>query len=512
MKRYLIYILSCFASFFPSLLCSQETGEEENINQRRLQESSAILTVGDFVSGHSAAAAYYRRGYTFTQLEGRLERQDEEEAFEPALGDGSLQGAFRVDSYLRLDSRSVAYGGAEYVNGQKDNVCWNSTSDYGLLYPYVLADSVGGDLRSEQYRFYGGYARQDGRFNYGLLASYRALHEYRQVDPRPRNITGDLQADASAGYCLNRHVAGVAAGIRIYKQEQSVDFYDPSGANTSELQFTGLGTYYARYSGTNYTSVRYRGTGWHIAFTLVPCQGDGWFLLADYDHMKTERRLSDINMSPLTALTVQTLNGGVAYRHSARHVSWAVTAKGAYIFRQGTENVMGSGNSNGNQPLLGQNLYNNHGGRAEVAGIVEWKCPAGTWTFRPSADFYAENEEYVYPARRQEVMQAGGGMEVGYTRLRDAWLWETGVGAHYAANLDGTFDIPADDTDSRIYAYLSRLYERRTDNCTSLQARLRVQRQLKLNMAVSVSVGYAKLLYAEGLRDDRLQVGIGVCF
>ena len=140
--------------------------------------------------------------------------------------------------HLRLDPRSQSLPELDYTNGTLRNVRWNSTSDYRLLYPYILADSIGGDLKQEQYHFYGGYTRMDGRFNYGITAGYRASQAYRQVDPRPRNITAELSADLSAGYRSGTYVLGVAGGIRTYKQQQSVDFYDPNGANTSELHFT----------------------------------------------------------------------------------------------------------------------------------------------------------------------------------------------------------------------------------------------------------------------------------
>ena len=69
--------------------------------------------------------------------------------------------------YLRLDERSVVTAGASYERGRTDNVRWNSTADYRLLRPFVLADSVGGDLSTEEYAFRGAYVRRDGRINTG---------------------------------------------------------------------------------------------------------------------------------------------------------------------------------------------------------------------------------------------------------------------------------------------------------------------------------------------------------
>lgn len=489
----------------------QGQADSLDVNSRTLEQMSALQTVGSFVFDYSAAAAFFRQEHSYTELWGQLDWRREEEAFEPAVGNGLLQGAFHVISYLKLDTHSVAFAGADYENGQKRNVLWNSSSDYEMLRPYVTADSIGGDLQREQYRFYGGYARTDRRFNYGITAAYRAQHEYRQVDPRPRNITAELSADFSAGYLWRNYVVGAAAGVRAYKQEQSVDFYDPNGANTSVLHLTGLGTFYQRYSGTTYTSVRFHGVGWHAALTLVPQQHDGWYALVDYDRLTVDRKLPSANTATLTTLTVQTLTAGVAYRQTGRRFDWGVSATGSYVLRQGVENVMGSATET-HLTVASQTLYGNHALNACVEGVMSWKRPIGIWTLRPSVGFYWENEEYEYPQRKLEVARMNAGATAGFTRQRKAWLWDARVGGCYTANLDGTFDIPFDDTDLRLYRYLQSIYLRRSDDWTTVQASLRVQRKVSQGMAAFVSAAYVKNFYGDGLKDDNLCVSAGLCF
>lgn len=485
--------------------------DSTDVNCRTVEQTSALQTVGSFAFDYSAATAYFRQEHSYTELWGQLDWRREDEAFEPAVGNGLLQGAFHVVSFLRLDARSVAFGGADYENGQKRNVLWNSSSDYEMLRPYVTADSIGGDLQHEQYRFYGGYARTDGRFNYGIMAAYRAQHEYRQVDPRPRNITAELTVDLSAGYLWKKHVVGAAAGVRVYKQEQSVEFYDPNGANTSVLHFTGLGTFYQRYSGTTYTSVRFNGMGWHAALTLVPQRHDGWYALVDYDRLKVDRKLPSANMAKLTTLTVQTLTAGVAYRKTGRHFDWGVSATGAYGLRQGVENVIGSATET-HLTVASQTLYGNHAVNARMEGVMSWKRSIGVWTLRPSVGFYWENEEYEYPQRKMEVARMNAGATIGFTRRQNAWLWDARLGGYYTANMDGTFNIPFDYTDLKLYQYLQSTYLRQSDDWTTVQAGLRVQRKVSQGMAAFVSAAYVKGFYGGSLQDDSLCVGAGLCF
>lgn len=510
---YFIVPLLAFVSAVALPLQARAEVDSLDVNSRTADYTSALSrVVGSRVFRRSVAASLFRHGQAFTELSGQLDWREEERPFQPAYGDGELRGAFHVESYLPLGPRSAVLAGADYENGQQRNVCWNSTSDYALLRPYVLADSIGGDLQCEQYRFYGGYSRVDGCFNYGVGAAYRARQEYRQADPRPRNITADLTAELSGGYLLERYVVGAAVGIRVYKQQQSVDFYDPNGANTSELHLTGLGTFFKRYSGTNYTSVQYDGTGCRAALTLVPRRRDGWYALADYERLSADRRLPGVNNVTLTTLTLQTLTASASYRATSARFDWGVSATVVYGLRQGTENVLGSGNAGDNLPLASQAMYDSYAVGACVEGVLAWKCPAGTWTLQPSAAFDRENEEYAYPARKVEVASLRLGMATDFTRLCGDWLTVAEVGGWRTANLSGTFNLPSDDTDPRLYAYEQETYRRRSGSWTTAQARLRVQRRMWPGTAVFVSALYVRRFHDGGLSDSRLQLAAGMCF
>lgn len=106
-----------------------------------------------------------------------------------------------------MSDASRIWGNAYYHNGERKNVQWNESADYELIYPYVMADTIGGDIKSETYFFEGGYAASHGRWTFGGEFSYRALLEYRDVDPRPRNSIADLQGKAGASYQFNKRYA-----------------------------------------------------------------------------------------------------------------------------------------------------------------------------------------------------------------------------------------------------------------------------------------------------------------
>lgn len=508
------FILSTFILLFTgiSMLHAQGYAENLDINHRTHEQTSSYHAIGSFVFDRSAAAQFFRYGHSLTELKIETGWRMEDDAFVPAEGSGEKKGLFAVKSYLRLDPKSVAFAGADYQNGKKENVCWNSTADYALLYPYILSDSIGGNLNYEQYHFYGGYTRKDGRFCYGVMASYRAAQEYRQTDPRPRNICSDLSFDLSGGYLCGLHVIGVGAGIRIYQQQQDVDFYNDNGANTSELHMTGLGTYYQRYSGTSYTSTRYNGKGYHLSFTFVPQSHQGWFGLTDYEYLKIDRKLAEANMATLTELSIQAISTGIAYRREDKRTDWGVSLNGTYTYRKGTENVMGSGNNSDNLPLLAQTMYYNHHIDMRAEGFVEWKRHSVNWNIHPLSGFYMQNESYVYPKREQRISRFYAGMTTGFTHLHQGWMIDAKAGGFYTANLTSMFNIPFENTDLRIYQMLADSFRRQSDSWTSVLANIRIQKELSLTTAVFITAGYEHCFYRSGLKDNRLQACIGVCF
>lgn len=108
---------------------------------------------------------------------------------------GQLFGA-DVSSWLNLSGKTKVWGNASYITGKKRQIKWNETSDFELLYPYVMADTIGGDQQTEQYRFSGGYSGKGRLFTWGLQAAYRSKIEYRDRDPRPKNVVSDFNIEA----------------------------------------------------------------------------------------------------------------------------------------------------------------------------------------------------------------------------------------------------------------------------------------------------------------------------
>lgn len=246
---------------------------------------------------HSAA---YAQSYSEMAL--TVDFQHQSEAFVEEKGKGHVLGALAVNSYLRMNPRSAVWGSASYTTGKQKSICWNSTSDYELLAPYVMADTLGGDTHRERYTFSGGYGTQLGRVLLGGEMAIRAEHEYRDRDPRMRGIVTELLLRGGAGLTAWHYRWGVLAEGTIYKQTNSVDFYNELGV-IPEYHMTGLGTEYSRFAGEQ-RSLAYRGGSFDIAFDVVPTGNEGLYGYVSLGRNAYERLLTSANSLPLSRLYI----------------------------------------------------------------------------------------------------------------------------------------------------------------------------------------------------------------
>ena len=214
-------------------------------------------------------------------------------------GTGEWRWEMKVKSYSSIKQKNKIWGEASYSSGKKRNVIWNCTADFRLLYPYVLADTVGGDLNCERYHFSGGCATQLGKFIIGERVTFRADHEYRDVDPRPRSVVTDLFLEVGGLYHLRLFDIGIDGGALIYKQTNDVSFYQELG-KTPELQMTGIGSDYKRFSGSN-ASAYYKSIGYTVGAQLLPKDSlSGIFINVNYTDRPFQRILTSLNSLPIS--------------------------------------------------------------------------------------------------------------------------------------------------------------------------------------------------------------------
>ena len=120
-------------------------------------------------------------GTIFIAADGASGRQEGD--YLPYEGQEFRDFSVRADGYKQGD-RATFFARIGFTAGGNDNVGWSALRNPGLYWPYIVADSTGGDFRYEKYDLMCGYSFRLGRFDLGMSGEYTGDFAFRQNDPR----------------------------------------------------------------------------------------------------------------------------------------------------------------------------------------------------------------------------------------------------------------------------------------------------------------------------------------
>ncbi len=268
----------------------------ERISADRSEENKfANISVGN-----NPSAMFYARSYSISGFSLRGEYLNSDNAYMIQTGTGHMFGYVDASSYMRLNSKAVVWGAAQFKSGTFRNIRWNNSADFDLIGPYVLADSVGGDLTSQRYSFSGGYAGENNGWTWGAFVSYAASIDYRNRDPRDKIIVSDLAVRLGASRCLfSTYSVGIGADIRVYNQESDVTFYNPNN-EIKTFALLGLGNYNPRFSGNTNNSTAYNAFGIGTEINLFDTSLRGGFINMSFHYLPVKQILRNFNNLELT--------------------------------------------------------------------------------------------------------------------------------------------------------------------------------------------------------------------
>lgn len=261
------------------------------------------------------------------------------------MGSTIRQFKFRAETFLNDSVRTIT-GFADYTAARHTESVIYDTDDTDLLLPYVTFSGGSRFMNSETYYFGGSYTARRGVWAFGTSASYRARLSYRNVDPRPRNVTGLLSISPAIGFRFpSGYILSLSGGFQKYKQTSSIGFVSELGSNQI-FHLTGLGTSYTRFDGsvgdTYYTSKTWEGT-----LSLFPIHA-GWYTDAHISHTSVTQHFTNLNRLPATSTATLSLSAVAGWKCDNR----AIGAEILWRCTRGTENIFGDPSS-GQYPMIG---------------------------------------------------------------------------------------------------------------------------------------------------------------
>ena len=308
----------------------------------------------------------------------------------PQLGNGGRMFGLEAGTFQRITGNDALWGMATYKNGRKYDVVWNETSDFADLYPYVMADGRGGDLKYEQYELEGGYSMHHNKTCYGVEVGYRALSEYRDRDPRPNNTVADLHARLGFGYAFGHFgTLALTANAGKYKQTNELAYFNELGAQ-KEFHLTGIGNDFARFSGAS-NNTFYKGYSYGASLDFIQRGGRGLSASVSYLFTKKEKTLTDLNRLTLNEIRINKVGGGVAWLKEA----YGIRAQGCYASRKGKDNLFGDPTGSVYPQIGSQEQYDGSESFAKIDGY--WQSEAQRkwlWGIEPMVCYAAMHSRH----------------------------------------------------------------------------------------------------------------------
>lgn len=220
---------------------AQDSLIADKMNYQR--ERSSLLNGLRFQGTTHAALRQYRFQTSGTDVEASY-GHTEQDSYNLQRGSGNQGLTIATQSYLRdIFEKTTVWGHAEYTASTLKDVRYNESLEYDRIFPYFIADSVGGDLKMERYRFGGGLVRSIGQWNIGGELNIDAKQNYRNSDPRPNNTSTILGLNISVSRPINDdYLLSLSVGGHLFKERNSLNFVGKIG-NPLITNLNGLGAY-----------------------------------------------------------------------------------------------------------------------------------------------------------------------------------------------------------------------------------------------------------------------------
>lgn len=343
---------------------------------------------------HNPSLRQLWHNYSLTQVGAYADlRRDVSETIVPELGSGDAFYSIEASSYQKHGSNFTVWGSALYRRGHIYDVLYNESSDFNRLRPYVIGDTIGGNLSSSRYGVSGGLSKRYSKFMLGLEAAFNAKQEYRRIDPRPNNISSDISLSLSSSRCLSDNSClAVAFSVERYKQSSDIKIVSPLTRFTP-LHYIGLGYDMTRFRGMQPKSY-YKG---YVLSPRVDYFSSSFLASLIYNHSMYEKYVQ----ASMVDYLLNKLNVKSVELHSSLNFSdcHRIQLSAKYTKRIGTEIVYGQPVNSIYSKISESNLYR----RKEYSADALYSLRYGMLLCDAGIGYISDVEEYLYPYSDNEL-------------------------------------------------------------------------------------------------------------
>lgn len=431
----------------------------------------------------------------------------------PADGKGHLFGLVNASAYLKTSPKTQTWGQASYRKGEIKGMKWNSSSDLDRLYPYFQADTVGGDMHHEQYAFSGGFAHDYHSGQVGIEIDYRAQHEYRAIDPRPRNIVSDFVLNAGISQqWLPSYLIGIGLTTEVYKQVSDVAIYHPLGASPQWLM-SGLGNMAHRFN-TAEVGIYYRGRSFGGHLSMIPTHRNGIYIDLEHRYTNMERILSSLNETPINHYADHTSTLHFGYWHEHRDGSlWGINSSFYYAARRGRTHIIGDP-SGGEYPIKGElPIFGRDKWGLELT--LHYQLRHGDWQWRmlPSMAYHSTEIEIAYPHKhlRDQGLNTDLSIQVA-KQISDRSLFRLRTYGGYQHHFTPHLHVPRATLSPKMLEYLDHTFAQMTSDRWHIGISPEYIHQLTPSIALRGAVNYRFSNLNTGTNNHITTITIGLIF
>lgn len=428
-------------------------------------------------------------------------------------GNGLKNVSFNVKSNFLIDSLNYVWGNVSYKNGSRKNVKWNESSDYNRISPYVMADSVGGNLSLEEYNIEGGYNRKMNRFNFGLLVNYKALIESRNRDPRPKNIVSDLNFNMGlSSKIYKENILSLSILLNKYTQSNDLKFFSQLG-NSETYHLSGLGMYNNMFVGSR-NRAYFDGNGYGLQLSFFNANKKGIMATIGFSNLSTDKILTDLQDLVISNINEIAYNFDISYMNPDSNLFKGIRINGKLKDRKGREGIFFNETSSNYKKIDEVQKYSYESKLIKLSSLfgLTDKSKMKNISFTPSIIYSSSEEKYFDPSIKQRFENITSQIEFSFM-----YKWNEKSLTNFGINLGTKQNLTHEWNSSHYYSMQSiqnmmiNNYQYLSSNNIFFNLNFRQDYSINQKYSIFLDANYYYANYKSG-NNTQLQLSLGLFF